>query len=80
VSGQSLQLIVNDRLLAPNTPETLAEMLPELTAFFDKLYGHDSYTLERREEPRARLTLDIRAKDPIDVDSLLERLGALVAA
>jgi hypothetical protein len=79
-SGQSLQLIINDRLLAPNTPETLAEMRPELTAFFDRLYGPDSYTLERREEPRARLTLDIRAKEPIGVDSLLERLGALETA
>jgi hypothetical protein len=80
VSGQALQLIVNDRLLAPNTPETVAEMRPELTAFFDRLYGPDRYTVERREEPRARLTLDIRAKDPIGVDGLLERLGALETA
>ena len=80
VSGQSLQLIVNDRLLAPNTPETLAEMQPELTAFFDKLYGPGGYTLERREEPRARLTLNIHAKDAIGVDGLLERLGALETA
>jgi hypothetical protein len=80
VSGQALQLIVNDRLLAPNTPETLAEMQPELTAFFDKLYGPGGYTLARREEPRARLTLDIRAKDPISVNGLLERLGALETA
>ncbi|MEP7359444.1 MAG: hypothetical protein ABI847_19490 [Anaerolineales bacterium] len=80
VSAQSLQLIVNDRLLAPNTPETLAEALPELTQFFDALYGPGAYTLERRPDPRERLTLDIRAHNPIDVAGLLARLPAPEAA
>src|SRR5687768_16469162 len=35
-SGQEIQLIINDRLLAPNTAATFAALEPELRVFFDK--------------------------------------------
>ena len=43
-SGHELQLVVNDRLLAPNTDETWQAARPELAAFFDQLYGPGRYT------------------------------------
>jgi hypothetical protein len=42
----SLEVFVNDRLLAPNTDETWQTLRPELEQFFG------DYTVERRAEPR----------------------------
>src|SRR5262245_37383468 len=45
--GQTVQLAVNDRLLAPNTDATWDAVRPELAGFFDQLYGAGQYTLTR---------------------------------
>jgi hypothetical protein len=74
-SGGELQLAVNDRLLAPNTDEIWAAAQPELTAFFDQLYGAGHYTLQRHTEPRERLTVDVRAEGQHDLAGLLSSLS-----
>src|SRR5688572_6362103 len=38
-SGQEAQIIINDRLIIPNTTETFTALEPEFRTFFDKLYG-----------------------------------------
>src|SRR5215216_2604007 len=38
-NGSEVQVIVNDRLLVPNTQESFAVLEPEVKAFFDKLFG-----------------------------------------
>ena len=74
-TGTGLQLTVNDRLLAPNTEETLESARPDLTLFFDQLYGPDRYSLERHVEPRERFTLDVRAEGPRDMAALLSSVS-----
>src|SRR5512138_3096052 len=37
-SGQEVQVLINDRLLVPNTQETFTALEPELGSFFDVLY------------------------------------------
>ena len=44
-NGSEVQVIVNDRLLAPNTAETFAALEQDLRAFFDRLYSEAEYFL-----------------------------------
>jgi hypothetical protein len=55
-------IILNDRLLAPNTDETWNRLKPEFERFFTPIYGDGSFTLERVGEPRDRFTVSIRRK------------------
>lgn len=49
------EVIFNDRLLAPNTDATYAALMPELEAFFAKLWGRGGFSLTRIGEPKERL-------------------------
>ncbi len=76
-SGSEVQLIVNDRALAPNTPETLAALTPELDALFTSLYGGAAYTLAHTSaDPRERFTVTVTTTASADVAGLLSRLEA----
>ena len=66
------ELIVNDRLLAPNTQETWDVLRPELEKFFNGLYGPGTYTLQHVGEPRERFRVDIQSKAPLEVKSLID--------
>jgi hypothetical protein len=58
-STTELEVILNDRLLFPNTDETWAAVSPALEAFATHLYGEGNYTIERRGEPRDRVRAGI---------------------
>ena len=74
-NGSEVQLIVNDRLLVPNTLETYAALEPELRTFFDKLYGGKGHTLTHRADSRERFTVDVKTEARFDVDALLGNLA-----
>jgi hypothetical protein len=74
-NGQAMQVIVNDRLIAPNTPETFATLAPDLHALFARLYGDGNYTLDRTPDPRERFTVIVRAAQRFDVETLLRSLS-----
>jgi hypothetical protein len=74
-SGQEAQVIINDRLAGPNTQETFAALEPDLKVFFNQLYGEGNYEFERNSDPRERLTVNIRAAQPFDVQTLLGSLS-----
>jgi hypothetical protein len=74
-NGSDVQLIVNDRLLVPNTLETYAALEPELRTFFDKLYGGKGHTLTHSADPRERFTVDVKTEARFDVDALLGNLA-----
>jgi hypothetical protein len=78
-SGSEVQLIVNDRLLVPNTRETFAALEPGLREFFDKLYFGEPYTLAHYEDPRERFTINVKAESVFDVDTLLKNVSREVA-
>lgn len=67
------ELIVNDRLLAPNTEETWQALRPELERFCAALYGEGAFTLERRGEPRERFRVRITTRRPVSIAAALER-------
>jgi hypothetical protein len=57
-----LEVLVNDRALAPNTAETFAALRPELEQFFNGLFGDGAFELEHVGEPRERLRVAVRVK------------------
>jgi len=74
-SGQEVQVIINDRLLTPNNVETFAALEPELKTFFDKLYNGTEYTITNNADPRERFTVNMKAANPFDVETLLKTLS-----
>jgi hypothetical protein len=74
------EILINDRDLAPNTPETWDALRPELERFFGTLYGSQPFRLERRGEPRERFRVGVRTDAPLAAAAAAERLqgnGAL---
>ena len=63
-SRNEFELIVNDRALAPNTPETYAQGLPEVETALRALVGKD-FTLTRHDrEPRGRFGVTVKCAQP----------------
>ena len=54
-----IEIILNDRLLSPNTDETWRRIEPVVRAFFDGVYGSNRYGIERRGEARNRFRVGI---------------------
>jgi hypothetical protein len=74
--GTRVQLIINDRFLAPNTPETRAAAEPELKAFYKSLFGANEYTAVYEEDPRRRFGVTLRTTQAIPAEQLLANLAA----
>jgi hypothetical protein len=64
-----------DRLRVPNDDAGYAELVPELSALLDKLYGAGAFTLERGPGAPAALSLRVKAKAAPELSSLLAVLG-----
>jgi len=78
--GDEVQLIINDRLVAPNTAETFAELKADLVAFFGTLLKGSNVTLVHSSlsEPRARFTLDVKSASAFDTQTLLDNISSEV--
>jgi hypothetical protein len=74
--GKQIQLLINDRFLAPNTVETRAAFEPELKAFCQALFGGRNYSASYEEDPQKRFGVMIRTSEPIPAEQLLANLGA----
>jgi hypothetical protein len=75
--AQAVQVIVNDRLLAPNTETTRTKLQPDLDAFFNGLYGGANYTIDsyKPSDPRERFTVTVHANQPAKLEALLRNLS-----
>ena len=72
------EVILNDRLMAPNTEKTWLELEPYFETFFDGLFGSGRYSMNRLGERRERLRIELNTPGPIDVRSMLEVLEPAV--
>jgi hypothetical protein len=67
-SHTTFELIINDRGIAPNTPETYAAAEPEIKAALQSLLGHGDFKLVRHDrEPRQRFGVTITTARPFDL-------------
>ena len=78
-NGSEVQVIVNDRLLVPNTAETFVALESDLKAFFSTLYSGAEYSLSQKIDPRERFTVNVKTESNFDVDSLLKNLAVETA-
>jgi hypothetical protein len=51
---------INDRLLAPNREDTYLALKPEFERFLAKVWGVDSYAVERKGEDRELFQISVR--------------------
>jgi hypothetical protein len=79
-NGQEAQIVINDRLIAPNTVQTFAALEPELRTFFDKLFSGATYTLSHVSDARERFTVNVKTAAAFNVQTLLQTLPAKVEA
>lgn len=75
--GNEVQLIINDRLIAPNTAETFSALKEDLESFFGTLFKGSNVTLVHSSlsEPRARFTLDVKSASAFDTQTLLDNIS-----
>ena len=78
-SGSEVQIVVNDRLLVPNTAESFAALQPEIRSFFGQLYGGAEYSLSHNSDRRERFTVNVQTATAFDIDTLLKNLAAETA-
>ncbi len=72
--GSEALLMINDRLLAPNTPETFQAVKPDLEKLARELYGGVDFTLEYQTDPRQRFAVRLRAGGEFEVEALLRNI------
>ncbi len=75
-SRHEFELFINDRALAPNTPETMAACKPEVEAFLMRLLGHGEFILEQRNDPRSLFGVKVKVARPFDLGAILQTLEA----
>jgi len=78
-NGSEVQVIVNDRLLVPNTEETFDSLEPDLKRFFSRLYAGANYVLTHNVDPRERFIVDVKTASSFDIATLLKHLSVEVA-
>lgn len=76
---REVRVIVNDRLLVPNTAETFALLEADVKAFFDTLYNGVEYNLAHNDDPRQRFTVDVKTETSLSVETLLKNLSVEAA-
>ncbi|MGD0499107.1 MAG: hypothetical protein ABSC23_11790 [Bryobacteraceae bacterium] len=67
----SCEVILNDRMLAPNNEKTWLALKPEFETFFERLYRDRGYAFHRASEPRERFGVRVATAEPVGVRALL---------
>jgi hypothetical protein len=76
--GNQVEILVNDRLAAPNTSDAFEEIKPEIDFLARRLYSTTNFTLLRNhEDPRHRLNVTLSTPLSFETKTLLENLQAI---
>ncbi len=78
-NNREVEIVVNDRLLAPNTDETRRAAEPELKAFLDQLFGGTEYSLSYPSERRRLFGANAKLAREVSVQDLLAKIGGIAA-
>jgi len=72
--GNEVEVVVNDRLLAPNRPETQKAVEPEIGKFADEIFGPGAYQLTWQPDPRRLLGVTVKANRSLMTADILKNL------
>jgi len=77
-SGNEVEILVNDRLLAPNSGAAFEEIRPEIDFLARRLYCTTNFTLLRnQQDPRHRFSVTISTPLSFETKTLLDNLQAI---
>ena len=69
-SRTEFEIVVNDRGIAPNSPETYAAALPVIESALRSVLGHGEFSLVRHDaDPRERFGVTVRTGKPFGLAS-----------
>ena len=74
-NGQDVEVLINDRLLVPNTSASHHVLDPEFRVFFDRLFGEERYNLMYCDEPRKLFAVTAKAFRTFSTSDLLNNLA-----
>jgi len=74
-NGHEVEIVINDRLLAPNTSQTRAAADREFRAFFSTLFGDEEYTVSYPQDPRSLFGVQVRTSMAFNIAELLNNLN-----
>ena len=75
LTGRDIGIVVNDRLLAPNTDGTRKAAESELRSFLELLFGGPNYSLAYSMEPRRLFGVTARAGTEASIQTLMGNLN-----
>jgi hypothetical protein len=78
-NGHDIEILVNDRALAPNTEASREASRAEFQAFSQLLFGGGEYSLSFGEDPRRLLSVSLHSTHLLTVDELIANLKAAAA-
>ena len=73
-NGREMEISINDRLLAPNKPETLEAIQPELDALLSRLFAGGDYSLSYQDSPRDLFSVSVKSSGTFSAEELLQNL------
>jgi hypothetical protein len=77
-AGNQVEILVNDRLVAPNTEVTFGEIRPEIDFLARRLYSTTNFTLLwNQQDPRHRFNVMIITPLSFETKTLLNNLQAI---
>jgi hypothetical protein len=79
-NGHEIEVLINDRLLAPNSKTTRAAVQAELPPLFAALFAGGEYAVSYREDPRVLLSFGVKTSRAYDTSTLLNNLCSLSPA
>ena len=77
-SGNQVEILINDRLLAPNTSDAFEAIRPEIDFLARQLYASTNFTLLRKkDDPRRRLNVTVATPLSFETKTLLNNLQVI---
>jgi len=73
-NGHDLEIMVNDRLLAPNSESTRIACQDDIDRFLTQLFGDANYSKNYGNDPRSRFRVSVKAVRSFSVGDLLANL------
>jgi hypothetical protein len=74
-NGQDIEILINDRLLAPNSDATREAADPDFRSFANMLFHGDEYSMTPNADKRRLFGVSLKAAQPFSVAELLQFLG-----
>ena len=75
-NGADILFMINNRHIAPNTPETAESIQADLTPVLQQMYGDDDFTVARpSDDHRERFAVRISANSDKPISELIANLG-----